>query len=263
MFAGRRFDIEIGLYYNRARYYNPFTGRFLQADPIGYEAGLNLYAYCGNNSLNRVDPSGLWWAGDPNKDAIWMQDYATSCGPATIVNTLWNLYPDGKFPDGSAIPTEEEIRIMFEKIIYPGQTYYSGTDASIWGSQWQANTANNVGGRGVAMKEELTVLNDILSSHNTGKQYKMLIGGQWDLDDIKAGVAKGPVIHAVEWWNGSAHCSMIPKVENGGYWHVNPAWTCAVFSPDDDAVKEYFNMTFTYFNYLVDAWHVPILVPDW
>jgi len=32
MFAGRRYDIEIGLYYNRARYYNPFTGRFLQAD---------------------------------------------------------------------------------------------------------------------------------------------------------------------------------------------------------------------------------------
>jgi RHS repeat-associated protein len=28
MFAGGRFDIEIGLYYNRARYYNPFTGRY-------------------------------------------------------------------------------------------------------------------------------------------------------------------------------------------------------------------------------------------
>ena len=59
MFAGRRFDIEIGLYYNRARYYNPFIGRFLQTDPIGYGGGMNMYAYCGNNSLNYVDPSGL------------------------------------------------------------------------------------------------------------------------------------------------------------------------------------------------------------
>lgn len=59
MFAGRRFDIEIGLYYNRARYYNPYTGRFLQADPIGYGDGMNMYAYCGNSPVGRADPSGL------------------------------------------------------------------------------------------------------------------------------------------------------------------------------------------------------------
>ena len=60
MFTGREYDSEVGLYYYRARYYKPQIGRFLQTDPIGYYAGLNLYAYVGNNPLNWIDPYGLW-----------------------------------------------------------------------------------------------------------------------------------------------------------------------------------------------------------
>jgi RHS repeat-associated protein len=58
MFTGRRYDLEIGLYYYRARYYNPYMGRFLQTDPVGYKSSMNLYAYCKNNPLNYVDPLG-------------------------------------------------------------------------------------------------------------------------------------------------------------------------------------------------------------
>jgi RHS repeat-associated protein len=59
MFTGRRFDIETGLYYYRARYYNPHIGRFMQTDPVGYGDGINWYLYCRNNPLAFVDPSGL------------------------------------------------------------------------------------------------------------------------------------------------------------------------------------------------------------
>ena len=41
------------------RYYNPDTGRFLTRDPIGYEGGANVYAYCRNNPVMGCDPSGL------------------------------------------------------------------------------------------------------------------------------------------------------------------------------------------------------------
>ena len=39
--AGRHFDTDTGLYYYRARYHNPYLGRFLQTDPIGYADGMN------------------------------------------------------------------------------------------------------------------------------------------------------------------------------------------------------------------------------
>jgi RHS repeat-associated protein len=45
--------------YNRARYYDPATGRFFSQDPIRFAGGINFYSYVSNNSVLRIDPSGL------------------------------------------------------------------------------------------------------------------------------------------------------------------------------------------------------------
>jgi len=68
LYTGREFDFETGLYFNRARYYDPSLGRFINADPKGYAAGLNLYTYVQNNPLSFRDPSGLdvYWGGGRN-----------------------------------------------------------------------------------------------------------------------------------------------------------------------------------------------------
>jgi RHS repeat-associated protein len=61
-FSGREFDAESGLYYYRARYYDPRLGRFISEDPNGIAAGMNLYAYAANNPGVLRDPSGeFWW----------------------------------------------------------------------------------------------------------------------------------------------------------------------------------------------------------
>ncbi|HYV38484.1 MAG TPA: RHS repeat-associated core domain-containing protein, partial [Gemmataceae bacterium] len=57
--TGRQDDAETGLQYNRQRYYDPKTGRWMTQDPLGFDAGdSNLYRYVNNDVTNGTDPSG-------------------------------------------------------------------------------------------------------------------------------------------------------------------------------------------------------------
>jgi RHS repeat-associated protein len=58
-YTGREFDSETSLYYYRARYYGPSTGRFISEDPSKFEGGMDLYAYADNNPVLMEDPFGL------------------------------------------------------------------------------------------------------------------------------------------------------------------------------------------------------------
>lgn len=48
-----------GLYYYRARYYDPQSGRFVQEDPSGQSGGFTLYTYTENRPTGLLDPLGL------------------------------------------------------------------------------------------------------------------------------------------------------------------------------------------------------------
>jgi len=64
-YRGYVYDIETGLYYNISRYYNPVTGRWISSDIFTSTSqgilGNNMFAYCGNNPVNRVDVGGCFW----------------------------------------------------------------------------------------------------------------------------------------------------------------------------------------------------------
>ena len=59
-FQGRELSAATGLVHFRARWYDPGTGRWLSKDPVRLLGGLNQYAFCDGDSLNRSDPIG--WA---------------------------------------------------------------------------------------------------------------------------------------------------------------------------------------------------------
>jgi RHS repeat-associated protein len=62
LYRGEQYDPDLGLYYLRARYYNPATGRFLGRDPEDGDTTdpktLHKYLYANGDPVNRLDPRG-------------------------------------------------------------------------------------------------------------------------------------------------------------------------------------------------------------
>ncbi len=71
-YSGEYYDEETGFIYLRARYYDPTIGRFISENPI--RDGLNWYAYCNNNPVMYVDPSGTTWTYYDSMLPDWAQD---------------------------------------------------------------------------------------------------------------------------------------------------------------------------------------------
>ena len=85
-YYGQQIDPITQQYYLRARFYNPVIGRFTQEDTYRGD-GLNLYAYCANNPVYYVDPSGL--ATSISSDDL--NALLNRGSQEEIFSTLWNI----------------------------------------------------------------------------------------------------------------------------------------------------------------------------
>jgi RHS repeat-associated protein len=120
-------DNETGLQLLTHRYYDSFSGRFLTSDPIGYEGGINLYAYVANNPINLTDPIGTDVSDDVKLAALKKIGDATG----SELGNRWKLWPGGKsFRDA----LDNLRRMGFKPFFNPG--HWGGSD---WEGQIDGN----------------------------------------------------------------------------------------------------------------------------
>ena len=93
LYRGEQYDADLGLYYLRARYYNPATGRFLNVDPLAGQ-GQRRYEYAAANPISRSDPSGRF---------VLASYWPLCCAAAFVPVPSWCTNTPG--PMGSYLPT--------------------------------------------------------------------------------------------------------------------------------------------------------------
>jgi len=121
-YTGREQDPETGLYYYRARYYDPTVGRFISEDPAGFAgSGTNFYAYVRNSPINLTDPLGLCDK-KPSCLAIFWNAFLNAVNPLTpgwsslsgplaqlIANQQWNAAVNYVVSKGLTFPNKSSV----------------------------------------------------------------------------------------------------------------------------------------------------------
>jgi len=120
-YRGYYYDSETGLYYLGSRYYDPATGRFINADGMVDTAqdmhGANMFSYCGNDPVDRSDASGQLYYGT-EKDS-WYYSGNPNAKDAKILKPIYdkaklksNPAPVKRTPDNSGYAKESDASVI-------------------------------------------------------------------------------------------------------------------------------------------------------
>ena len=93
---------QAGLVLCTYRYYSPDLARWLTRDPLGYEGGINVYAYCEDNPIGMIDPSGLYTIGGFEFTLQGVSDGLQTGLSVTIDSLTFGAIPSDRLGDVGA-----------------------------------------------------------------------------------------------------------------------------------------------------------------
>lgn len=131
---------ELGMYHYKARAYSPTLGRFMQTDPTGYEDQMNLYAYVGNQPVNKTDPTGLYGRAGNWDDEEWKRFNRAQQRAATDFEKSAKALRSALAEGGNFAKAQEKFE----------QTYGAGSGTR----ENMSNVADKLEGAAAAMRDD-------------------------------------------------------------------------------------------------------------
>ena len=121
-FSTKYSDDESGLYYFGRRFYSPRLARWLTRDPIEEDGGLNLYAFCGNNSVLNFDKDGCAYFAYRPLDSFLFKKFVLGNRQDEIDNTMVAheqlFFEDGGIPTNLGFFDDNQVRMDATDIPY-------------------------------------------------------------------------------------------------------------------------------------------------
>ena len=189
-FAGMDIDTVTGLYYDRARWYNPSTGTFINRDPA--EADANPYRYCGNNAISRTDPTGL--------------DETFSSPPFSHLCPIPGM--QGTIGSGDTVVYDAELGCIVTTDSYGNHVYYWVTPHIFSGNGQPNHAPDN--------SDSIIYLYPVTGNLTTGP----MGGGYWPVEDIPW------LPHSAGWILGAAQIQGGLGNGAGATLSVSAGWFC-------------------------------------
>jgi RHS repeat-associated protein len=132
-FTGKEFDVETGLYYYGARYYDPTIGIFHGVDPLAEQGPeYSPYVYTLNNPIRYIDPDGRW---PDNPGSPWsyliegFRQYGQAIG--SVVDKVWPTYEIGGSNKTSIVSETKAGSVKTSTSVTVSESYFKVTTQSL------------------------------------------------------------------------------------------------------------------------------------